>query len=673
MIKRIVCLLCACILTLPGTWPLLSAAYADEAVTEQQVNPDGSMPEFDESASVVIGYLPTSSDSTIVATARFAALAIQSRCSSQFFYAAKLTPTKKDNKRQANPDNFNSLISAADAKGAADKKGFNAEEADAMAATEKKIQIWIIMDVAAAQELKEDSVLIQQLSAIQKNENVFLSMLFIGDTAFSMSGRTAVAELLRQAPERTSWIQLQSNFLQQKVNQQDVLHTGNWFTAALYGTPVDLPITEADGERSFTFNMPANGSVVIVTQQNETVEEPEISDENNKYDGETRSFQYNANNREKTGIVVTLLTGLTANQWYTVSYGQNARVLSNRVYLMADLVKLAPTLSLLKKLTRSEQTATLSVDENAFGQGERFRVQWNWNGTNMSGSAFDESSGRWTLVQTPAKNDTSVQVSVSMKLYAEDGNLLYTWKSENMERPVINSELTTTGNTNELTWYYFAGDERKDTLSFSIGDYLSYNRNDEVSLSINGHDLAEGSFPVTDGFTLTYDQVNERMTLTADNDWQGEDKAIPLTLEARNAEQSVQTTITVQTYCVNNLVQKVKTKILDDAGRDIPGKEDNQEYEIKAGQTCTWRVTLNEDAATIWNKMPQTADTAGILRLEDVFFIVTTLDDEAAADAFATSTELLLPNGDGTVAMQLEPHTTKEQKECLAAFALKKK
>ena len=441
MIKRNFCLLCVCILTLLGTWTVLPAAYAAEATAEQQANLGSSMPEFDESATVVIGYLPTSKDSNIVATARFAALAIQSRCSSQFFYAAKLTPTKNDNKRQANPDDFNSLISAADAKGAIDKKGFNEDEAASMAATDRKIQVWILMDVAAVRELEEDSALIQQLSAMRENENVFLTMLFIGDTAFSINGGTAVAELLKQAPERTNWVQLQSDFLQQKVNQQDTLHTGNWFTAALYGMPVDLPTTEVEGEQFFTFDMPFNGSVVIVTQQDGTLGKPEISSENEDCAGETHSFQYSANNRGKTGIVVTCLTGLTANQRYTVSYGQDARVLSNRVYLMADLAKLAPVLRLPEKLTRSEQTATLSVGENAFGQGERFRVQWNWNGAEVNGSTFDEASGKWTLVQTPAENDVSVQVNASMKLYAEDGDLLYSWKSESLERPVVNSDL----------------------------------------------------------------------------------------------------------------------------------------------------------------------------------------------------------------------------------------
>lgn len=670
MIKRILCLLCTCVLTLSCAWTILPAAYAEEAA--EQVNLASSMPEFDESASVVIGYLPTSNDSNIVATARFAALAIQSRCSSQFFYAAKLTPTKNDNKRQANPDDFNSLISAADAKGAIDKKGFNEEEAAAMAATERKIQVWILMDVAAVRELEEDSTLIQQLSAMQENENIFLTMLFIGDTAFSVNGGTAVAELVKQAPERTNWVQLQPDFLQQKVSQQDTLHTGNWFTAALYGTPVDLPTTEIEGEPFFTFDMPVNGSVVIVTQQNETLGKPEISDENENYAGETHTFQYSASNRGKTGFVVTRLTGLTANQRYTVSYGQDAKVLSNRVYLMADLAKLAPSLRLPEKLTRSEQTATLSVGENAFDQGERFRVQWNWNGTEVSGSAFDEAAGKWTLVQTPAEDDTTVQVSASLKLYAEDGDLLYSWKSESLERPVVNSELTTTGNTKELTLYYFAGDGRDDTVSFAIGNYLSYNKNDEVSLSVNDHDLTEGTFSVADGFTLTYDQANGSMTLTVDDDWQGEDETIPLTLEARNEEQSVQTTVTVQTYCVNSLVEKAKAEILDEAGHDVSALDDNQAYEVKAGQAYTWRVKLSENAAIIWNEMPQTEDAAGIPHLEDVSFVVTTMDAEAVTDALATSTDLLSLAGGEKSVMQLEPLATGEQGENLSAFTLEK-
>ncbi|MDO4838529.1 MAG: hypothetical protein Q4B32_09050 [Clostridia bacterium] len=670
MIKRILCLLCTCVLTLSCAWTILPAVYAEE--TTEQVNLDSCMPEFDESASVVVGYLPTSSDSNIVATARFAALAIQSRCSSQFFYAAKLTPTKNDNKRQANPEHFNSLISASDAKGAIDKKGFNEDEAAAMAATTTKTQVWMIMDVAAVQELKEDSTLIQQLSAMQENENIFLTMLFIGDTAFSMNGGTAVAEMLKQAPERSTWVQLQSDFLQQKVNRQDTLHTGNWFTAALYGTPVDLPIAEVEGEQFFTFDMPVDGSAVIVTQQDETMEKPEVSGENGKCSGETHAFQYSASNRGKTGIVVTLLTGLTANQRYTVSYGQDAKVLSNRVYLMADFAKLAPTLNLPYKLTRSEQTATLSVGEHAFGQGERFQVQWNWNGTNVSGSAFDEVSGRWMLAQTPAENDTSVQVNVSLKLYAEDGDLLYSWKSESLERPVVNSELTATRNTKTLTLYYFAGDGRNDTVSFAIGDYLSYNRNDEVSLNVNGHDLTEGEISVADGFTLTYDQTNGSMTLTVDDDWQGEDETIPLTLEARNEEQSVQTTVTVQTYCVNSLVQKAKAEILDEAGHDVSAAEDNQAYEVKAGQAYTWRVALSENAATIWNNMPQTEDTVGIPHLEDVSFVVTTMDAEEVTDVLATSTDLLSLTGGGESAMQLEPLATGKQGECLSAFTLEK-
>lgn len=672
MIKRNFCLLCVCILTLLGTWTVLPVAYAAEATAEQQVNLGSSMPEFDESATVVIGYLPTSKDSNIVATARFAALAIQSRCSSQFFYAAKLTPTKNDNKRQANPDDFNSLISAADAKGAIDKKGFNEDEAASMAATDRKIQVWILMDVAAVRELEEDSALIQQLSAMQENENVFLTMLFIGDTAFSINGGTAVAELLKQAPERTNWVQLQSDFLQQKVNQQDTLHTGNWFTAALYGTPVDLPTTEVEGEQFFTFDMPVNGSVVIVTQQDGTLGKPEISSENEDCAGETHSFQYSANNRGKTGIVVTCLTGLTANQRYTVSYGQDARVLSNRVYLMADLAKLAPVLRLPEKLTRSEQTATLSVGENAFGQGERFRVQWNWNGAEVNGSTFDEASGKWTLVQTPAENDVSVQVNASMKLYAEDGDLLYSWKSESLERPVVNSELISKGNTKELTLYYFAGDEQPDAISFALGDYLSYNKNDEVSLSVNSHDLTEDTFSVADGFTLSYDQANGTITLTADDDWQGEDETVPLTLEARNEEQSVQTTVTVQTYCVNSLVQKAKTEILDEAGHDVSGTGDDPVCEVKASQTYTWRVALNESAATIWTKMPQTEDTVGIPHLEDVFFVVTAMDAEAVTDALATSTDLFSLNSEEGSAMQLEHLALGEQGGYLSAFALEK-
>ncbi len=672
MMKRILALFCACILTLSCTWMIRPVACADEIVEEQQVNLVGSMPEADESASVVVAYLPTSNDSNIVATARFAALAIQSRYASQPFYAAKLTPTKNDNKRQASPDNFNSLISAADSKGAIDKKGFNEEEAAAMAATEKATQIWVVMDIAAVRELEEDSTLIQQLSAMQKNENVSLTMLFIGDTAFSAKGDTAVANLLRQVPERTTWIQLQSNFLQQKTNQQDVLHTGNWFTAALYGTLVDLPITEVEGEQFFTFDMPTNGSVVIVTQQNETMGEPAVSDENNRYAGETRSFQYSANNRDKTGIVVTRLNGLTANQRYTVAYGQDARVLSNRVYLIADFAKLAPALRLPEKVTRSEQTATLSVGENAFGQGARFQVQWSWNGTTINGSTFDETSGRWTLVQTPTENDTSVQVSTLMKLYAEDGDLLYTWKSENLEKAVVNSELAATGYTKELTLYYFAGDERKDAISFAIDDYLSYNRNDEVSLSVNGHDLAEGAFSVADGFTLTYEQTTGRITLEADNGWQGENEAIPLTLETRNEEQYAQTTVTVQTYCVNNFVQKAKMKILDDAGRTIFGKEDSQECGMTAGQAYTWCVTLGSDVATNWIDMPQTTETAGIPRLEDVFFVVTTLDAEKTVNALATSTDLISLNGGGAAAMQLEPFAAGEQGEYLTAFTLEK-
>ncbi len=670
MIKRIFCLLCTCVLTLSCAWTILPAAYAEE--TTEQVKLASNMPEFDESASVVVGYLPTSSNSNIVATARFAALAIQSRCSSQFFCAAKLTSTKNDNKRQANPDNFNGLISASDAKGAVDKKGFNEDEAAAMAATTTKTQVWVIMDVTAVQELKEDSVLIQQLSAMQENENIFLTMVFIGDTAFSMNGGTAVAELLKQAPERSTWVQLQSDFLQQKVNQQDTLHTGNWFTAALYGTPLDLPTAEIEGEQAFTFDMPVNGSAVIVTQQDETMEKPEIISENENYAAETRSFQYSASNKGKTGIVVTLLTGLAANQRYMVSYGQGAKVLSNRVYLMADFAKLTPTLRLPEQLTRSEQTATLTVGENAFGQGERFRVQWNWNGTNVSGNAFDEALDGWTLVQTPAGNDTSVQVNAALKLYAEDGDLLYSWKSENLERPVVNSELTATRNTKTLTLYYFAGDGWNDTVSFALGDYLSYNKNDEVSLSVNGHDLTEGTFSVADGVTLSYDQTNESITLTVDDDWQGEDETIPLTLEAHNAEQSVQATTTVQTHCVNLLVQKAKAKILDESGHDVADTEDNQAYEVKAGQAYTWRVTLSENAATIWSEMPQKEDTVGIPHLEDVFFVVTTMDAEAVTDALATPTDLLSLNGDEESPMQLEPLTTREQGGYLSTFTLEK-
>lgn len=145
-----------------------------------------------------------------------------------------------------------------------------------------------------------------------------------------------------------------------------------------------------------------------------------------------------------------------------------------------------------------------------------------------------------------------------------------------------------------------------------------------------------------------------------------------MTLEARNEEQSVQTTVTVQTYCVNSLVEKAKAEILDEAGHDVSALDDNQAYEVKAGQAYTWRVKLSENAAIIWNEMPQTEDAAGIPHLEDVSFVVTTMDAEAVTDALATSTDLLSLAGGEKSVMQLEPLATGEQGENLSAFTLEK-
>ena len=632
------------------------AEQADEVSDEQQeFDYSSKMPVLDESASVIVAYLPTSKEGEIVATARYAASAIQSR-----YYSFSAITLNYSGKLDSNVKNFDNLISATDVSGNISKKGFSASEAEKLTATDKITHIWVIMDVSASKTLENESTLIQQLSSMLNNSNISVTLLMIGDTSFSPKNASAVANLLKEFPKQATWIQLQSDFLSLSVPQQDTLHTGNWFTAALYGTPVDISlvttkegetqseeITEAETQKTaeevpeehvdesvqektetFTFTMPVNGQAFIVTQQNDTAVFPNVSSES-----ENKKFS-SGNKKDKTNFVVTMMSGLEKDTSYDISFSEEAELISIRVYCFPDFSKLNLKLDFSDVLYRTEQKAVLSADEKAFGFGERFRVQWYVNGDLSFGSAYDDASGSWTFAYTPQSEDTSVQLYSIMKLFSADGDLLYTWKSETIKSEVANSELKImNGTETTIPLYYFVdGNDVTDFIEIAITAYLDYNQNDSIVLKINDHVLSEeSSFNVGEGCRLAYDDNRKVATISILDESKAAQSNEPfeLKLEASVHEDSVSQTITIQPYCINKLAQDQTIEIHDESNNvQYPSTDAENSQPLAICKEYTLSVSINQENASVWEKLPARENTAGLPRIENLTCVLTTLTKE---------------------------------------------
>ena len=480
-------------------------------------------------------------------------------------------------------------------------------------------ELWVIVPEAASDVIVNDGEWTEYFgSLLEGNESTRLRIVFIGSNAYiptmprnmqqaeelSVSEptveadfRTGMEKLAVAYPGRIEWVVLRNNFTEERTDQKTV-HTGDYFIASLFGTPVDLTVNGDYGTFSFAVPSVNDGQINIAVVQKNTAgrnQQPKVI-WNAESVVSTQAFSMPKINNNPSYNVVYLTN--VAPGTYTVAAEAGDIV---KAYWYPDFSNDLGAQLVLEPAPDSEDgtwnrsTKTISIQVgNDLQRFADFRYGFEIlvDGTNCSPEnehiQADAMSGRWTY-QLDVNQDVKESVSVkpALSLSMTDGNLIWEMPGETREIRIADGDLTAKELAQEDKAFslYIYG-EASNSLSKNWTDFFDYNMNDAPKLSAEAAEDAP--------LTVVENQDQTGFTVAVNKDARPGEYAVVLKGKNPKDGQDVLCGITVNVADANALLQDIQITATPDGA------------EIDAGSVIHVKVSCNQPEE--WKKAKEAID-----------------------------------------------------------------
>ena len=324
--------------------------------------------------------------------------------------------------------------------------------------------------------------------------------------------RTALEELAIANPGKVNWIALQDAFTEDSTGEN--IHTGDYFIASLFGTPVDLPVT-TDENGNASFAVPSAGKSILVLQKGVEVGAPVRWDGNDQ--DANNSFTVSGSGRDPR-FGVWYKDNANNNGTYTIGAAEGSIV---KAYWYPDLSGNLGARLILNPETDSEgiwnrgsKTVELQIDDN-LGKTEEgftptFSVLLDGNTADPTKGDIERKTGgdkpdgmSWSFKLDTSDVSNAVSITAALELRANDGNLIWKMPVITREIGVADGELTVKQAEKSETIYVYEGGSKP--LTGKWPEYFDYNSNDNPALSIKTPENSGLTWDKQgeDGFTIS--------------------------------------------------------------------------------------------------------------------------------------------------------------------------
>ena len=480
---------------------------------------------------------------------------------------------------------------------------------------------------------------------------------------FLIGGKTEIPEgtkeLFREYSDYYDVTRLASDFLQETVKEtEEDLHTGEYYIASLYGTPMDLLLTEEE-EGKLSFHLHEEGQVFFLTR-----EERDLIVESEQGaivpNDETKAIRVRGPEKKDPGFIGNMTVSIPAGN-YTIR--QDGAALENgglKAYWYPDLENLTVAAVMPETFLHGDNIVRFTLS-NDYGRPSDIRVEYRTSfdgeepGLAIPAEYTDE--GVWTAVIHAEADQNQIRLLPAARLNAGDGNLLFTVSGEATEMDIRNQAVELRDEIPEvLTLYLDPEKEQRGTLSYHWADFFVYNAADEPHQ-----------------FMAKVDQSGAEEST-------GEEKSVEIRLEEEGfsvtASRENGDTPAVLTVSCDGTIEKKISVFCRDIGSTVSEmvqvESEQQGQNLKPGQEMILKVTLDE-------KLPEIMEQAAMqgVKLPDAgsLAVWTSMDGQKKQRSLANTAETELSfvmeneaGGEKTVSYQIvsekasEPEETEEKK-----------
>lgn len=379
----------------------------------------------------------------------------------------------------------------------------------------KAYDFWFIVPEQAAKSFVANNSVIEMMKA---NRQSRAHVVFIGDTLKKEDMDSS--RMMREVPG-ISWICIKRDFTVSSLDEKENghIHTGDYFIASLYGTPMELDVTFDEASGQWRFSVPENTRVLaLVEGKNAENNEPQIVD----LQGSIKSTEYISTGGGYSGAY-TADSPLPAGQGnqYIIRV-DHATGLYVKAYCYPKFDEIQPLMETAEEWERGEQTVSLKLGK-MLGDPAAYSVQVRYREDDQEAvfqsMSYNAEQECWQTAFLIGGKVNSAALTPYVDLRMNDGNLAWSWSGEEVVREIHDREIMAKEEaTKEATLYYYQ--DRYGNISGTWSDYFQYNPADYPEFGIKTDESAQASgwkaTVIDGGFTLTYSPTDEAETRGCD-------------------------------------------------------------------------------------------------------------------------------------------------------------
>ncbi|MBR2661544.1 MAG: hypothetical protein IKE15_09105 [Clostridia bacterium] len=454
-------------------------------------------------------------------------------------------------------------------------------------------ELWFIVPASVSKDFIQNKEIADKVKTGLSSGKTRMHIVFIG-SGVETAGLESEGSLYRNLP--VDWIILKQDFTADEIEvnrENSSVHTGTYFTASLYGTPLDIEV-DPDTQQ---FTMPENGRVLILTQAGNAAP-PAVKDEQGNY-CLTDFFVLEKVKDGKLGYGGAYTRDpLAKAQKYTIQ--AKGKVL--RVYWYPDFESIQPTLEMAEEWERGDQTVILRMAKLT-GNPRNYivRIKYGENGQEAVplSMSYEENEGCWKSVFTIGDNVNSTLLIPVVSLRMEDGNQAWSWNENEeyrVEKNIRGREIKPLDSAVTQTVVY-AHRDQYGSFSGIWGEYFDYNPADNPVFKAGINEEAKAA-----GWAVTDDAKGFKVTCAPAAGTEVPDCTIELTGKEENSQATHE--ITVSLRDVSELIQLISVTY------------EPENPEVAVGSEVRIKAVIPADAAEQWAEAVKQLD--GLPELSDM-------------------------------------------------------
>lgn len=344
---------------------------------------------------------------------------------------------------------------------------------------------WFIVPEEAVNNFIHNSELMNQCRSLLANEDSRAHVVLISDRAVAVPDDSALGALCAEG--KTDRIQVSSVFsateLPSSSYEDRDIHTGNFFIAALFGQPADIPYTLSEDGMTRRFTMPETGKALVLSRSLNGAGNTECVDATGN---PCEKKDYEISLPKNIAYTGTLLPKLAGGSEYSVTC-QSGAIDSISIYWYPNLSEIKPEVVQGGPWSRGENSIDLTLG-NDLGRPEDFVVQFDYqvnDGSAAQVSAeYNAERKLWAKSVTTDTSTETITVNPSVRLHMKDGNKIWEWKGERVVFDVISEGVKKSSQAPEnLTLWYDPAGKAYGKTSFTWSDFFTYNPEDHPEFS----------------------------------------------------------------------------------------------------------------------------------------------------------------------------------------------